>query len=165
MIDLSKFVDKNVKVTYPSGRTENGFITLNKDDRVTPYKFASLINEGFTYSKNGEICPGEQCREDIVKIEEVTEDLYPPKNQFIVPITVGLYEHERLQLRKYLNLHYLGDVDANELDENRNLVAKYPEKETEEFKNAVWNADATHRVEVLVTFDINGLPKLEFIND
>lgn len=95
----------------------------------------------------------------------MTEDLYPPKNQFIIPITVELQADQQLQLRKYLNLHYLGDVDANELDENKNFVAKYPDKETEEFKNAVWNADATHRIEVLVTFDINGMPKLEFIND
>lgn len=95
----------------------------------------------------------------------MTEDLYLPKNQFIVPITIGLYEHEQLQLRKYLNLHYLGDVDANELNEDGVMVPKYPEKETVEFKNAIWNADATHRVEVLVTFDVNGMPKLEFIND
>jgi hypothetical protein len=95
----------------------------------------------------------------------ITKDLYPPKNQFVVPITVELQADQQLQLRKYLNLYYLGDVDANELDENGNFVAKYPDKETEEFKNAVWNADATHRVEVLVTFDANGMPKLEFIND
>ena len=46
----------------------------------------------------------------------MTEDLYPPKNQFIIPITVELQADQQLQLRKYLNLHYLGDVDANELD-------------------------------------------------
>ena len=89
---------------------------------------------------------------------------FPPANEFVVPVSVGLYEHERLQLRKYLNLHYLGDVNANEYDENGNLVAKYPEKETEEFKNAIWNADVTHRVELMVTYDINGRPTLELLN-
>ncbi len=95
----------------------------------------------------------------------MTDPLYPPTNQFIIPITVELQADQQLQLRKYLNLHYLGDEYANELNEDGVMAPKYPEKETPEFKNAVWNADATHRVEVLVTFDVNGMPKLESIND
>jgi hypothetical protein len=94
----------------------------------------------------------------------MTEE-FPPTNEFIVPISVGLYEDQRLQLRKYLNLHYLGDVDANEMNENGEMVAKYPEKETEEYKNAIANSYGIFKFNVKVIYDLNGRPKLEFIND
>lgn len=93
----------------------------------------------------------------------MTENPYPPENQFRVPITVGLYEHEQFQLLKYLNLHYLGDEYANELNEDGVMVPKYPEKETEEFKNAITNAQTLHRMDVIVTYDTNGKPTLELI--
>jgi len=95
----------------------------------------------------------------------MTENPYPPSNEFIVPVTVGLYEHERLQLRKHLNLHYLGDEDANELNEDGVMVAKYPEKETPEFKNAVAHSYATHKFNVKVIYDVNGKPTLELIEN
>lgn len=95
----------------------------------------------------------------------MTENPYPPENQFWVPITVGLYENEQLQLLKFLNLHYLGDEYANELNDDGVMVPKYPEKETEEFKNAITNAQTLHRMDVKVTYDVNGKPTLEMIEN
>lgn len=95
----------------------------------------------------------------------MTEDLYPPTNTFVVNVTVGLYPHEKLQLRKFLNLHYVGDVDVNELDENGIFVPKYPDKETEEFKEAVANAESSHTLRVRVTYDAHGKPTLELMDD
>lgn len=90
---------------------------------------------------------------------------FPPSNEFIVPVFVRLEEDQRLQLRKYLNLHYLGDVDANEMNENGEMVAKYPEKETEEFKNAIANSYGVFKFNVKVIYDVNGRPTLELLND
>jgi hypothetical protein len=95
----------------------------------------------------------------------MTENPYPPENEFIVPVSVDLYSWQRLQLHKYLNLHYLGDEDANEMDENKNLIAKYPEKETEEYKNAIAHTYTSNRFNVKVTYDVNGKPTLEMIEN
>lgn len=43
------------------------------------------------------------------------------------------------------------------------MVAKYPEKETEEFKKSVWNADVSHLVELSVEFDLDGKPTFEIV--
>lgn len=90
---------------------------------------------------------------------------FPPANEFIVSVSVDHFEWERLQLRKYLNLHYLGDVDANEMNENGEMVAKYPEKETEEFKNAIANSYRVFKFNVKVIYDVNGVPTMELLND
>jgi hypothetical protein len=54
-------------------------------------------------------------------------------------------------------------VNCNEYDENFKLVAKYPEKETEEFKNAMWRANMVHDYQVKVVYDVNGKCKLELL--
>ncbi len=88
---------------------------------------------------------------------------FPVSNEFITTVRIQLNQEQRQQLARYLNLHYLGDVNANELDENGYYVAKYPEKETQEFKDAIWRADVNHEYQVKVVFDVNGNCKLELL--
>jgi len=84
-------------------------------------------------------------------------------NEFITTVAIQLNLEQRQQLIRYLNLHYLGDVNCNKLNENGHYVAKYPEKETQEFKNAIWKADVNHEYQVKVIFDVNGNCKLELL--
>jgi hypothetical protein len=85
----------------------------------------------------------------------------PVSNEFITFVRIRLNHEQKQQLNRFLNLHYLGDVNCNEMDENGHFVAKYPEKETEEFKDAMWRAHTTHECEVKVVFDVNGNCRLE----
>jgi len=72
-------------------------------------------------------------------------------------------DHEELPVSNEFITFYLGDVNCNEYDENFKLVAKYPEKETEEFKNAMWRANMVHDYQVKVVYDVNGKCKLELL--
>jgi hypothetical protein len=87
----------------------------------------------------------------------------PVSNEFITFVRIQLDHEQKQQLNRFLNLHYLNDVNCNEYDENMKLVAKYPEKETEEFKNAMWRANMVHDYQVKVVFDVNGKCKLELL--
>jgi hypothetical protein len=91
----------------------------------------------------------------------MNEEELPVSNEFTTFVKIQLDYEQRQQLRRYLNLHYLGDVNCNEHDENFKLVPKYPEKETEEFKNAIWKINATHEYQVKVVYDVNGNCRLE----
>jgi len=72
-------------------------------------------------------------------------------------------ETHRLLEGLWFNEIRKGRYNANELDENCHFVAKYPEKETEEFKDAIWKADVVHDYQVKVVFDVNGDCKLELL--
>jgi hypothetical protein len=87
----------------------------------------------------------------------------PVSNEFTTFVRIQLDHEQKQQLNRFLNLHYLGDVNCNEYDENFKLVAKYPEKETEEFKNAMWRANMVNEYQVKVVFDVNGKCKLELL--
>jgi len=87
----------------------------------------------------------------------------PVSNEFITFVRIQLNHEQKQQLNRFLNLHYLNDVNCNEYDENFKLVAKYPEKETEEFKNAMWRANMVHDYQVKVVYDVNGKCKLELL--
>ena len=91
------------------------------------------------------------------------QEEYPVSNEFITFVRIQLDHEQKQQLNRYLNLHYLDDVNCNEYDENFKLVAKYPEKETEEFKNAMWRANMVHDYQVKVVYDVNGKCKLELL--
>ena len=93
----------------------------------------------------------------------MTEEKLTVSNEFITFVRIQLDHEQKQQLNRYLNLHYLGDVNCNEYDENFKLVAKYPEKETEEFKNAMWRANMVHDYQVKVVYDVNGKCKLELL--
>ena len=86
-----------------------------------------------------------------------------PSNKFIVEVPVSLQHHQLLQLFRYLNLHYLGDVNAYDFVDGE-MVPLYPEKETEEFKNATYNAHPSYTVTLSVEFDVNGKPTFEIVN-
>jgi hypothetical protein len=93
----------------------------------------------------------------------MTNEELPVSNEFITFVRIQLDHEQKQQLNRFLNLHYLGDVNCNELDENGHFVAKYPEKETEEFKNAMWRANMVNEYQVKVVYDVNGKCKLELL--
>jgi hypothetical protein len=93
----------------------------------------------------------------------MNEEELTVSNEFTTFVKIQLDHEQKQQLNRFLNLHYLGDVNCNEYDENFKLVAKYPEKETEEFKNAMWRANMVHDYQVKVVYDVNGKCKLELL--
>ena len=84
-------------------------------------------------------------------------------NEFITTVRVQLDHEQKQQLHRFLNLHYLGDIHCNELDENGHFVSKYQEKETEEFKDAMWRSQTTFQFEVKLVYDVNCNCKLELL--
>lgn len=92
------------------------------------------------------------------------DDLFKPENKFIVPVTVQLSATDQLKLRKFINLHYLCDEDANELVDGY-YQAKYPEKETQEFKDATWKISGGYTVNLAVEFDEKGVPTFEVVKN
>ena len=92
------------------------------------------------------------------------DDLLKPENKFVVPVTVELSSYDQVKLRKFINLHYLGDEDANELVDGL-FVPKYPEKETQEFKNASWRISGGYTVNLAVEFDEKGNPTFEVVKN
>jgi hypothetical protein len=93
----------------------------------------------------------------------MTEEELTVSNEFTTFVRVQLDQEQKQQLHRFLNLHYLGDIHCNELDENGHFVSKYPEKETEEFKNAMWRSQTTFQFEVKLVYDVNGNCKLELL--
>ena len=93
----------------------------------------------------------------------MTDEELTVSNEFTTFVQIKLDIHQKRQLVRYLNLHYLGDVECNKLDENGHFVAKYPEKETQEFKDAMWKANVVHDYQVKVVYDVNGDCKLELL--
>jgi hypothetical protein len=76
---------------------------------------------------------------------------------FKVPVKLSL-SHEQIQeARAALNTFHLGDADANSLNPDTMLYeAKYPEKETEEFKAASTSILGSHTRYVTVGIDSRG---------
>ena len=107
----------------------------------------------------------ELCHTEPTKTEMTDLDaLFSPENKFVVPVKVSISPADQLKLHKFLNLHYLGDEDANELVDGM-FVAKYPEKETAEFKNAVGNVSVGYTAYISVEFDVNGVPTFEIVKN
>jgi len=92
------------------------------------------------------------------------DELFGPENKFVVPVTIHLSTDDEVRLRKFINLHFLGDVDANELVDGY-YKAKYPEKETKEFKDATWKISGGYTVNLAVEFDTNGNPTFGVVSD
>lgn len=89
---------------------------------------------------------------------------FKPENKFVVPVSVQLSATDQVKLRKFINLHYLGDEDANEFVDGT-FKAKYPEKETPEFQNAVWKTNVGYTVNLAVEFDEKGVPTFEVVKN
>ncbi len=92
------------------------------------------------------------------------DKMFEPTNKFVVPVTVELSSYDQVKLRKFINLHYLGDEDANEFVDGT-YKAKYPEKETPEFQNAVWKTNVGYTVNLAVEFDEKGVPTFEVVKN
>ena len=72
MIDLSKFVDKQVRVTFLGGENAEGKITLNLNYSQSPYLFSYFVDDmyyGRYYNSDGIHTPTEKL--DIIHIEEI----------------------------------------------------------------------------------------------
>ena len=93
----------------------------------------------------------------------MNEEELTVSNEFITFVRIQLDHEQKQQLNRFLNLHYLGDIHCNEYDENFKIVPKYPEKETEEFKDALWRAGMSVDYQVKVVYDVNGNCKLELL--
>jgi len=93
----------------------------------------------------------------------MNEEELPVSNEFVTFVKIELDYEQKKQLARYLNLHYLGDVNCNELDESGFYFPKYPEKETKEFKDAFWRANTTQEFQVKVIYDVNGNCKMELV--
>ena len=83
-------------------------------------------------------------------------------NEFIITQKIELTDSDEFKLRRFLNLHYLGDIDCNELV-NGVMTAKYPEKETEEFKQATQKVTTGIDVKLKLTYDVNGNCTVEIV--
>jgi len=164
MIDLSTCVPGQ-KVEYRNG-TMGEYYGVNRDaiysfiTKPETYKYIS-------HKQDGRYPNAVEHSFDVVKIypreTQMTDEELTVSNEFITFVRIQLDHEQRQQLRRYLNLHYLGDVDCNELDENLKFVPKYPEKETQEFKDAMWRADMSVDYQVKVVYDVNGKCKLELL--
>lgn len=90
--------------------------------------------------------------------------MFEPTNEFVIDQFIDLNADDELKLLKFLNLHYLGDEDCNELVDGV-MVAKYPEKETQEFKDATNRVSPGFFVRLKLTYDVNGTCTVEVLND
>ena len=90
------------------------------------------------------------------------DEMFKPSNKFVVSLNVVPSKEDELKLQKYLNLHYLGDEDANSLVDGE-YQTKYPEKETEAYKNAVNRVWVGYEVNLSVVIDENGIPTFEVL--
>ena len=70
----------------------------------------------------------------------------------IIPIAIEIGEDARQELRRAINLHYLGDEECNKVLESGEVVGKYPDKETPAFYHASHNASACHQAFLEVEF-------------
>lgn len=75
---------------------------------------------------------------------------------FQVPVSFSLSSSQIQEALRLLNLHYLEDEICNEYDVSGRFVPKYPDKETEQFKDAVHRVTMSRQVDFTVAIDSNG---------
>jgi len=75
---------------------------------------------------------------------------------FPVPVTISLNQEQLEKAQKAINLHHLGDEQVNTLDEKGRLVAKYPDRETQELRDAHRRINMVRTVNLLVQVSMNG---------
>ena len=76
---------------------------------------------------------------------------------FKIPVQLSLAHAQTQEARSALNTFHLGDPEANRLNPDTMLYeAKYPEKETEEFKAASASILGSHTRYVTVGIDSRG---------
>ena len=75
---------------------------------------------------------------------------------FTVPVTISLSQSQLGEVRRAINIHYLGDEQVNIPDENGRLVAKYPDKESQELRDAHHRIGMTRIVNLFVQINADG---------
>lgn len=75
---------------------------------------------------------------------------------FPVFISYGFSDKTQRELRKAVNLHFLGDIDCNARGDDGRFTPKYPEKETEEFKECSWSISCGYQRYIMVNFYSDG---------
>lgn len=76
---------------------------------------------------------------------------------FRVPVTFCLDTEQIKEARAALNTYYLGDPECNFLNQKTmRYEAKYPDKETNEFKDSTHNASMSCTRYLLVGMDCHG---------
>ena len=76
--------------------------------------------------------------------------------KFATEVELKLSSNQLQAAQKLLNLYYIGEENCNHFDEDLNIVPKYPEKETKEFKDAHHACQMTYRVPVCINILENG---------
>lgn len=71
-------------------------------------------------------------------------------------LNFSLTQQERDKAFEAINLHYFGDKDCNIRNSEGKMVAKYPELETEELKEAHFRVNAGKRLKVKCELLENG---------
>jgi hypothetical protein len=75
-----------------------------------------------------------------------------------------LEPEQETKLRRFLNLHYLGDEEVNFLTEDGILIPKHSEKESKEYSDAIGAALSFHEIDIKITFDVTGIPTAKIIH-
>lgn len=70
--------------------------------------------------------------------------------EYSIPFDLELPEEYFQDAQRVLNYHFLGDEECNHYNEEGKYVAKYPEKETQELKDAHHHVRMTHRTNQIV---------------
>lgn len=80
-----------------------------------------------------------------------------PIATFKVPITIALDRGQLEEARRAINTFYLGDAECNRLNqETMQYDAKYPEKETKEYKDAMSRVHTDSHTLIIVGLDHRG---------
>lgn len=76
---------------------------------------------------------------------------------FKVPVTFHLSPDQRSEALRALNTYHLGDPECNRLDEITGLlVPKYPDKETQEFRDSIHSVSMDQTVYITVGLGYDG---------
>lgn len=79
--------------------------------------------------------------------------------------TVYMADSEKKELIRWINEVYLDDPEANKLVNGR-YVSKYPEKETQEYLNAIYIINSGRwNLDVIVEIDTKGKPRFAIKNN
>ena len=75
---------------------------------------------------------------------------------FDLPVKVLLSSQQAEEALRLLNLHHLGDEQCNEYDASFTIVSKYPDRETEEFKQSHCNCRMVYETTVTASLLSDG---------
>jgi hypothetical protein len=104
-----------------------------------------------------------QTREETEAIKKETAAIMNLIATFKVPVTFSLSIEQQKEARQAVNCFYLGDPECNVLNpETMQYEAKYPQKETSEFKKACRNVAQATTEYLTIGLDSSG--RLSILN-